>query len=167
MTKKAVYTGSFNPITNGHMDIIIQALSFVEDLVIAVGCHSSKQKTFLSVQNRLELIMRSIDYLIPDHRKRVSVISFEGLAVNLAKDVSAQAIIRGLRDMTDFEYEMRMASINRHLLPEISTIVLFSGESFRYVSSTLVRHLISMGEDITSFTPYPVSAFLKDHYRKS
>ncbi|AGH16421.1 pantetheine-phosphate adenylyltransferase [Candidatus Liberibacter asiaticus] len=163
MMRKAVYTGSFDPITNGHMDIIIQALSFVEDLVIAIGCNSVKTKGFLSIQERSELIKQSIFHFIPDSSNRVSVISFEGLAVNLAKDISAQVIVRGLRDMTDFDYEMRMTSVNRCLCPEIATIALFAKESSRYVTSTLIRHLISIDADITSFVPDPVCVFFKKH----
>lgn len=166
LTKKAVYTGSFNPITNGHMDIIIQALSFVDELVIAIGNHSSKQSTFLSMQDRSELITQSISALIPEHLTRVSVLLFNGLAVNLIKDISAQVIIRGLRNMTDFDYEMRMAYINRRLLPGIPTITLFSTESSQYISSTLIRHLVSMDEDITSFVPDPVMFFFKNRYEK-
>ncbi|AKK20526.1 pantetheine-phosphate adenylyltransferase [Candidatus Liberibacter africanus] len=161
MMKKAVYTGSFDPITNGHMDIIVQALSFVEEVVVAIGFHSMKQDSFLSIQDRSDLIMQSILHLIPESVGRVSVVFFKGLAVNLAKDVSAQVIIRGLRDMTDFDYEMRMTSVNRRLCPEIATISLFSKDSSRYISSTLIRHLVSIDADITSFVPHPVCDFLK------
>ncbi|MBL0848975.1 MAG: pantetheine-phosphate adenylyltransferase [Candidatus Liberibacter ctenarytainae] len=165
MTKKAVYTGSFNPITNGHMDILNQALSFVEEVVVAVGCHSSKQTSFLSIQERSELIMQSVVDLYSKNQTRVSVISFQGLAVHLAKDISAQVIIRGLRDMVDFDYEMRMASVNRRLYPDISTLALFSGEQSRCINSTLVRHLVSIGGDIRSFVPDPVCVFLKNRHK--
>ncbi|CAL9914352.1 Phosphopantetheine adenylyltransferase [Candidatus Liberibacter solanacearum] len=162
MLRKAVYTGSFNPITNGHIDIIIQSLSFVEEVVVSIGCNPVKQDDFLSIQERSELVMKSVADVIPGSINRVSVISFEGLAVNLAKDLSAQVIIRGLRDMTDFDYEMRMTSVNRRLCPEIVTIALFAKESSRYVTSTLIRHLVSIGSDITSFVPDPVCVFLKE-----
>ncbi|EMS36173.1 pantetheine-phosphate adenylyltransferase [Candidatus Liberibacter americanus] len=166
MTKKAVYTGSFNPITNGHMDIIRQSLSFVDELVIAMGYHSYKDINFISIQDRSELIMQSINDLLPEHLTKISVFPFKGLAVDCVRNISAKVIIRGLRNVTDFDYEMGMAFINRSLLPEVPTITLFANESSHYISSTLVRHLFLIGEDITPFVPYPVACFLKDNYKK-
>ncbi|MBA5724047.1 pantetheine-phosphate adenylyltransferase [Candidatus Liberibacter sp.] len=165
MIRKAIYTGSFNPVTNGHMDILIQALSFVEEVVCAIGSHPSKKETFLSFQERLELIMQAVAHLIPESLSRVSVVSFGGLAVDLAKDISAQVIIRGLRDVTDFDYEMRIASVNHRLFSGVTTVPLFSRENSRHITSTLVRHLVSIEGDITSFTPEPVSLFLTDRYK--
>ncbi|AMC13329.1 pantetheine-phosphate adenylyltransferase [Liberibacter crescens] len=162
--EKAIYTGSFDPFTNGHMDVLIQALSFVKHVVVGIGLNSSKS-SFLTFEERSELIMQALDEVISDSFSRVSVMSFKGLAIEAAKTVEAKVIVRGLRDNTDFDYEMHMASVNNCLSPDIQTIFLPAGKLSRHITSNVVRQIIKMGGNITAFTPRPVAFALAAKYK--
>ena len=147
MKKIAVYPGSFDPITNGHLDIVHRALEFVDELVIAILTNPEK-KAFFSVQER----MRLIQSVIP-RNDRIRIDRFDGLLVEYARKQGARMILRGLRAVTDFDYEFQMALMNRRLEPQIETIFLVPAEQYTYVSSRLVKEIASLGGTIRGLVP--------------
>ena len=148
--KIAIYPGSFDPITNGHLDIIRRAAALCDRLLIAVARNSTKQGMF-SVTERMELIQQVVEW------PHVEVVTFDGLLVDYAKQMGAKAIIRGLRAVTDFEYEFQMALMNHRLQPQVETIFLTAREDYTYLSSKLIKEVGALGGDITEFVP-PVVA---------
>jgi pantetheine-phosphate adenylyltransferase len=154
--KSAVYPGTFDPITNGHLDILKQALIIFDRVVIAVAPNVSKSPLF-SLEERLQMIRQSID-----KENGVEVISSEGLTVELARQVKVQAIIRGIRTGEDLAAENQMALMNRHLAPELTTIAFFPGEPFAYVSSSLIKEVHKFGGDITHHVPPAVEKALEE-----
>ena len=154
--KSAVYPGTFDPITNGHLDILNQALIIFDRVVIAVAPNVSKRPLF-SLEERLQMIRQSID-----KENGVEVISSEGLTVELARQVKVQAIIRGIRTGEDLAAENQMALMNRHLAPELTTIAFFPGEPFAYVSSSLIKEVHKFGGDITHHVPPAVVKALEE-----
>ena len=154
--KSAVYPGTFDPITNGHLDILKQALIIFDRVVIAVAPNVSKSPLF-SLEERLQMIRQSID-----KQNGVEVISSEGLTVELARQVKVQAIIRGIRTGEDLAAENQMALMNRHLAPELATIAFFPGEPFAYVSSSLIKEVHKFGGDITHHVPPAVVKALEE-----
>ena len=154
--KSAVYPGTFDPITNGHLDILKQALIIFDRVVIAVAPNVSKSPLF-SLEERLQMIRQSID-----QQNGVEVISSEGLTVELARQVKVQAIIRGIRTGEDLAAENQMALMNRHLAPELTTIAFFPGEPFAYVSSSLIKEVHKFGGDITHHVPPAVEKALEE-----
>jgi len=154
--KSAVYPGTFDPITNGHLDILKQALIIFDRVVIAVAPNVSKSPLF-SLEERLQMIRQSID-----QQNGVEVISSEGLTVELARQVKVQAIIRGIRTGEDLAAENQMALMNRHLAPELTTIAFFPGEPFAYVSSSLIKEVHKFGGDITHHVPPAVVKALEE-----
>ena len=151
-----VYPGTFDPITNGHLDILKQALIIFDRVVIAVAPNVSKSPLF-SLEERLQMIRQSID-----KENGVEVISSEGLTVELARQVKVQAIIRGIRTGEDLAAENQMALMNRHLAPELTTIAFFPGEPFAYVSSSLIKEVHKFGGDITHHVPPAVVKALEE-----
>ena len=158
--KSAVYPGTFDPITNGHLDILKQALIIFDRVVIAVAPNVSKSPLF-SLEERLQMIRQSID-----KQNGVEVISSEGLTVELARQVKVQAIIRGIRTGEDLAAENQMALMNRHLAPELTTIAFFPGEPFAYVSSSLIKEVHKFGGDITHHVPPAVVKALEEKQGK-
>ncbi len=154
--KSAVYPGTFDPITNGHLDILKQALIIFDRVVIAVAPNVSKSPLF-SLEERLQMIRQSID-----KQNGVEVISSEGLTVELARQVKVQAIIRGIRTGEDLAAENQMALMNRHLAPELTTIAFFPGEPLAYVSSSLIKEVHKFGGDITHHVPPAVVKALEE-----
>ncbi len=147
MKKIAVYPGSFDPITNGHLDIVHRALEFADDLVIAILINPEKKALF-SVQER----MRLIQSVVP-RNPRIQIDQFDGLLVEYARKKGARMILRGLRAVTDFDYEFQMALMNRRLEPQIETIFLVPAEQYTYVSSRLVKEIASLGGAIQGLVP--------------
>ena len=143
--KIALYPGTFDPVTQGHLDIIKRSSKIVDKLVIGVLQNSAK-KPWFSVEERLELI-RKCTKDIPN----VVVDSFDGLTVEFGRQIGASVIVRGLRAITDFEYELQIAQINHKLNPEIDTIFFTTSVEYSYVSSSIVKEIASYGGDITSF----------------
>jgi pantetheine-phosphate adenylyltransferase len=142
MKRIAVYPGSFDPITKGHEDLIHRSLEFVDQLIVAVAVNVAKQPLF-SLEERVGLIEQTIK------DKRVEVRSFEGLLAEFAKQVGAAVIIRGLRAVSDFEYEFQMALMNRNLAPKIETVFLVPAFDLTYLSSSLVREVARFGGDVS------------------
>ncbi|MDD5355317.1 MAG: pantetheine-phosphate adenylyltransferase [Candidatus Omnitrophica bacterium] len=147
MCQKAIYPGSFDPITYGHIDIIKRALTIFEEVIVAVANNSSKDPLF-SVEERVKMIKQATKNI-----DRVVVEKFDGLVVNYARKKKIGVIIRGLRMISDFEYEFQMALTNRKLAPDIETIYLMPSESYSYISSKLLKEAASLGADISNFVP--------------
>ena len=161
MTKIAVYPGSFDPITNGHIDLIKRASKIFKKVIVAVAADSSK-KSFFTLEERVSLVKKSTANL-----KGVEVDSFSGLAVNYVKSKGSYVIIRGLRMISDFEYEFQMALTNRRLSKNVETIFLMPSESYSYLSSKLIKEAAFLGADISCFVPKFVQSALKKKLNKS
>lgn len=161
MIRTALYPGSFDPVTNGHMDILRQALVLADQLVVAIGIHPGKPPLF-SFEERVELIHSSaIEALGAENAGRIRVISFSNLVVDTAREHGAAVLVRGLRDGTDLDYEMQMAGMNGTMAPDIRTVFLPASPHVRHITATLVRQIAKMGGDITDFVPPSVSAPLR------
>jgi len=152
----AVFPASFDPVTNGHLDLIDRACAVFDELVVAVARNISKSGTF-SVDERVEMLEA-----VTRDRPRVRVTSFEGLLVDYARRIGASAVIRGLRAVSDFEYEFEMALMNRHLYPEIETLFMMTSQRFFYVSSSRLKELVRFGNNVDEFVPPIVAAHLKE-----
>jgi pantetheine-phosphate adenylyltransferase len=152
---KAVYPGSFDPVTNGHLDIIRRASVQFDEVIVGV-LHNSQKTPLFSVEERVNMI-KSITSDIPN----VSVQAFEGLSVNFVRSCGAQVIIRGLRAITDFEYELQMAQTNRVMAPDIDTMFLITSLEYAYLSSTTVKEVASFGEDLDKFVQPLVAKALR------
>ena len=148
--RRALYPGSFDPITNGHLDILDRSLKLFDEIIITVALNPSKTP-FFSMEERVQLIKD----VLSDRglNKRVFVEGFEGLLVNFARKKKACAIIRGLRAVSDFEYELQMALMNRRLADEITTVFMMPHEKFTYLNSSIVKEVARLGGDISLFVP--------------
>lgn len=155
MPKAALYAGSFDPITNGHADLIKRSLQFVDRLIVGVAVNVSKQPLF-SEEERVRLIRASLD-----EDPRVEVRAFRGLVVDFAREAGAKVILRGLRAVADFEYEYQMALMNRHLAPALETMFMVPSLEVSYVSSSLVREVARFGGDIDALVHPSVAEALR------
>jgi pantetheine-phosphate adenylyltransferase len=155
--RRAVYPGSFDPITNGHLDIVRRALGLVDEVVIAVAYNQEKPSGLFSAEERIEMIGE----VTASFGKKVQIDSFHGLLVDYARRVGAGTIIRGLRAVADFEYEFQMASMNRHLAADVETVFLMADEQYFYTSSRLVKEVMSFGGDASEFVPTSVAKRLR------
>lgn len=158
--KIAIYPGSFDPITKGHLDVLNTAAEIFDKVIIAVLKNTNK-KGFLSVEDRVRLIKESVVEL-----ENVEVDSFEGLTVQYAKSKDAKILIRGLRAVSDFEFEMQLSQSNTALAPEIKTIFLTTRPKYNFISSSTVKEIYTMGGDISKFVPEPVYNFFKKEFAK-
>ncbi|MDM9628031.1 pantetheine-phosphate adenylyltransferase [Rhizobium sp. S152] len=161
----AYYPGSFDPMTNGHLDVLIQALNVASKVIVAIGVHPGKAPLF-SFEERAELIVKSLAEVLPEKAREISVVSFDNLVVDAARAHGATLLIRGLRDGTDLDYEMQMAGMNRQMAPDIQTIFLPAGTASRPITATLVRQIAAMGGDVSAFVPAAVLKALQSK-RKS
>ena len=159
MTKIGIYPGSFDPITLGHLDIIQRSFHVVDKLIIAVSNNKSK-KHMISIDDRLELINKSILSLPNDVQSKIYIEKFDNLLVHYVKSKNASLIIRGLRAVSDFEYEFLMTGMNRTIDIDIETIFLMSAEKYHFISSRFIKEIHSLGGDISQSVPKPVLDFL-------
>lgn len=167
MPRTALYAGSFDPVTNGHVDVIKAAARLADRVVIAVGTHPGKQPLF-SVEDRLEMLRAVCDPIAKKEKVKIETMTFSDLVVTAAKRVGATLLIRGLRDGTDFNYEMQMAGMNAEMAPKIQTVFLPASTSTRPITATLVRQIAAMGGDVSGFVPAPVAKRLATRFsRKS
>jgi pantetheine-phosphate adenylyltransferase len=148
----AIYPGSFDPITNGHLSIIKSGLTAFDRLVVAVLANPKKSPLF-SVNERIEMIRQSIDEDNDGGGDRVEVDTFEGLLVDYCRQKGAKIILRGLRAVADFEYELQMANMNRHLEPGIETMFVMANDAYFYVSSNLVKEAATLGGGVSRLVP--------------
>lgn len=160
-TKIAVYPGSFDPITNGHIDLVKRTLRVFDRVIVAIATNSNKDDSLFSVEERLEMIREVFKGL----GRRVHADSFEGLLVDYAESVGAEVIIRGLRAVSDFEYEFQMAMMNRGLKPNLETLFMMTGESYFYISSRLVKEVVSLGGDVSSLVPKHIWKKLTEKFK--
>ena len=158
MSKIGIYPGSFDPITFGHLDIIQRSLNVVDTLIVAVSDNKSKNH-FINIDDRLNLIEATIKDLPPEDQKKISIEKFDNLLVHYVKAKKASVIIRGLRAVSDFEYEFLMTGMNRSIDNEIETIFLMSSEKYHFISSRFIKEIHSLGGDISKSVPKPVLDF--------
>ena len=156
--RTAIYAGSFDPITRGHEDLVKRSLEFVDRLVVAVATNVAKQPLF-SVEERVELIRAALN-----DRDRIEVRQFSGLLVDFAREAKAQLLIRGLRAVSDFEYEYQMALMNRHLSPGLETVFMVPSLDTTYISASLVREVARFGGEIDDLVHPAVAAALHEKY---
>ena len=157
--KIAVYPGSFDPITNGHLDIIERSATTFDRLIVAVGRNSTKTPLF-SPEERVALIEKSCTML-----SNVIVTTFDGLLVDFVQKQGAQFIVKGLRAVSDFESEFQMGLANRHLAPQIETIFLMTSQEYLFLSSSIVKEVARLNGDISHFVPMPVQEALKQRFK--
>ncbi|WP_374830968.1 pantetheine-phosphate adenylyltransferase [Paenochrobactrum pullorum] len=161
----AIYAGSFDPVTNGHMDVLKGALRLSERVIVAIGVHPGKKPLF-TFDERLSLIEQAVfDVLGQDAKSRISVISFDGLVIDAARMYNAQLMMRGLRDGTDLDYEMQMAGMNGIMAPDLQTVFLPADPAVRTITATLVRQIAAMKGDISPFVPACVASALKAKFQ--
>lgn len=156
MKRIAYYPGSFDPMTNGHMDVLTQAANLTDEIVIGIGVHPGKVPMF-SFEERAELITAVTATL----GSKISVQSFDNLVVDAALEAGASMLIRGVRDGTDLDYEMQMSGMNGTMRPEITTVLLPAQPNTRHITATLVRQIAKMGGDVSPFVPNAVNTALK------
>jgi pantetheine-phosphate adenylyltransferase len=157
--KHCIYPGTFDPITYGHLDVLSRAAKLFDQVTLAIAANTGKEPIF-SAEQRFSLVQNNVLQF-----NNVKVVGFTGLLVDLARDLKADAIIRGLRALSDFEFEFNMALMNRHLEPKLETLFVMPNEQFSYTSSSLVKQVAKYGGDVTHFVPPDVAVALKKAYK--
>jgi pantetheine-phosphate adenylyltransferase len=164
MNHIALYAGSFDPVTNGHLDVLKGAFRLADKVIVAIGIHPGKTPLF-SPEDRAAMIRQAVDCLgIPS--TRFEIVTFGGLVIDAARTAGATSLIRGLRDGTDLDYEMQMAGMNGVMAPEIQTVFLPASVNVRAITATLVRQIAAMGGDIDAFVPGGVAEALKRRFAR-
>ena len=156
--RKAIYPGSFDPVTFGHLDLIERALNLFDEVIVVVASNPSK-KTLFTAEERVDFLKTALK-----HRPQVRVVSWKGLTVKLAEKEKAFTLIRGIRATSDFDYEFQMALTNRKLAPKIDTMFLMPSESHFYLSSRLIKEIAQLGGDVTRYVPALVAARIKKKF---
>jgi pantetheine-phosphate adenylyltransferase len=160
MPRVALYAGSFDPVTNGHIDVVRQAVRLADRLVLAIGVHPGKAPLF-SAEERLAMLQETCVPVGKDAGCEIVGVTFDDLVVSAAQRVGAGMLIRGLRDGTDLDYEMQMAGMNGAMAPQVQTVFLPASPAVRPITATLVRQIALMGGDVSNFVPASVAARLK------
>jgi pantetheine-phosphate adenylyltransferase len=159
MSTTVIYPGTFDPVTNGHIDLVQRAASLFDHVIVAIAANTNKSP-FFALDERIKLASDALSDI-----KNVEVCGFDTLLVNFAHSRNANVILRGLRAVSDFEYEFQLANMNRKLAPEIETMFLTPAEQFSYISSSLVREIAALGGDVSAFVPGNVGAALQKRIR--
>ena len=163
MRRIALYAGSFDPVTNGHLDVVRQAARLADRLVLAIGVHPGKTPLF-PPQERLAMLEETCGPIARKAKCKLVCTTFSDLVVTAAERAGATILIRGLRDGTDFDYEMQMAGMNSVMAPDVQTVFLPASPEVRPITATLVRQIASMGGDVSEFVPASVTARLKKKF---
>lgn len=150
MSTRAIYPGTFDPLTNGHLDILSRAAVMFDEVILAIAASPSKKPLF-SLNERVALAQQATAHLT-----NVEVVGFSDLMANFARDRQANVLVRGLRAVSDFEYELQLAHMNRHLLPSLESVFLMPGERYSFVSSSLVKEVARHGGEVAAFLPEAV-----------
>ncbi|MFU2315366.1 pantetheine-phosphate adenylyltransferase [Rahnella sp. PCH160] len=156
MSTKAIYPGTFDPLTNGHLDIVTRAALMFDHVILAIAASPSKKPMF-TLDERVALATQ-----VTAHLKNVEVIGFSDLMANFAKAQGANVLVRGLRAVSDFEYEMQLANMNRHLLPTLESVFMMPSKEWSFISSSLVKEVARHGGDITPFLPQKITQALME-----
>jgi pantetheine-phosphate adenylyltransferase len=163
MARTALYAGSFDPVTNGHLDVVRGAARLADRLVIAIGVHPTRQPLF-SADERIEMLNEVCTPIAKQEQCTLACVTFDDLVVQAAKRAGAALLIRGLRDGTDLDYEMQMAGMNGAMAPAIQTVFVPASPVVRPITATLVRQIASMGGDVSSFVPPQVARRLASKF---
>lgn len=166
MPRIALFAGSFDPITLGHLDVVRNAVRLADKLVLAIGVHPGKTPLF-SAQERQAMLEEICAPLAREAGCELACVTFAGLVVTAAREAGATVLIRGVRDVNDFDYEMQMAGMNAVMAPQLQTVFLPASPAVRPITATLVRQIAGMGGDVSSFVPAPVASRLKQKFAKS
>ena len=158
--KRAIYPGSFDPVTNGHLDVVERAGKLFDEVIVAVAYNDEKQPLF-SLEERLDLLRQTVGKL-----NHVKIAHFDGLLVEFARTNSACAVVRGLRAVSDFEFEFQMALMNRKLEGAVETIFLMPKEEYTYLSSRIIKEIARLGGKVADFVPPPVAAALATKFSR-
>jgi pantetheine-phosphate adenylyltransferase len=163
MPRIALYAGSFDPVTNGHVDVVRHAVRLADRLVLAIGVHPGKAPLF-SADERLAMLEEICGPIAREAKCEIACITFDDLVVMTARRLGANILVRGLRDGTDFDYEMQMAGMNEAMAPGVQTVFVPASPPVRPITATLVRQIAGMGGDVSSFVPAAVAARLKKRF---
>lgn len=164
MPRIALYTGTFDPVTNGHLDVVRRAGYLADKVVVAVGIHSSKSPIF-SVEERLEMLREVCIPAVAEAGAELEVTTFSDLAIAAARRHGATLIVRGLRDGTDLDYEMQMGAMNETMAPDVHTVFVPASPAVRPITATLVRQVAAMGGDVTAFVPPSVAQRIRAKFQ--
>ena len=164
MSRTAFYAGSFDPVTNGHLDVLKGACRLADKIVVAIGTHPGRQPLF-SVEDRMAMLKDVCEPLAAKEKVKIDTTTFADLVVEAAKRAGATLLIRGLRDGGDLDYEMQMAGMNGVMAPGIQTVFLPATPATRPITATLVRQIASMGGDVSTFVPAPVADRLRKKFK--
>ena len=164
--RTGVYPGTFDPVTSGHMEVVRRSLKLVDRLVIAPATSIGKGPLF-SLEERIDIIKDDIADFLQADRDRIKIVPFDGLLIHFARDVGASMIIRGLRAVSDFEYEIQMANMNARMEPNIETIFLMASDRHQFISSSLVKDIARLGGDTSLFVSKKVFERLKAKFKRS
>ena len=159
MKKIAIYPGTFDPFTNGHLDLVLRSLRMFDEVIVAAAPSPKKQPLF-TIEERIVMIQKSLKGI-----SRVRVEIFEGLLVDYVKRKKGNAIVRGLRAVSDFEFELQMALMNRRLNPNIETVFMMPNEEYSFLTATIVKEISSLGGSVNQLVPLPVEKELKKRFR--
>ena len=166
LERVGVYPGTFDPITSGHMEVIRRSLRLVDKLVIGPATNIGKGPLF-SLQERIDIIKDDIEDFSAADKARIQIAPFDGLLIHFAREVGASVIIRGLRAVSDFEYEIQMANMNARMEPNIETIFLMASDRHQFIASSLVKDIARLGGDTSQFVSKKVFQRLKDKFKKA
>lgn len=166
MPRIGLFAGSFDPLTLGHLDVVRNAVRLVDRLVLAIGTHPGKTPLF-SAEERLRMLQEICAPVAREAACELACTTFAGLVVAAARQAGASVLFRGVRDATDFDYEMQMAGMNAAMAPELQTVFVPATPAVRPITATLVRQIAAMGGDVSSFVPAPIADRLKSKFAKA